>query len=140
MCCTEVVADILTGLHQIVRVDLLEDTGNSISPNIDIGQVEGAFVMGLGYWTTEKIVMAETVELLTNRTWNYKPPGAKDIPVDFRVKFPRNNPNPVGVLKSKGTQLTYVIFTSVIGLNLGARKNVWSTSKQDVKMTSKAFN
>ncbi|KAJ8936466.1 hypothetical protein NQ314_012328 [Rhamnusium bicolor] len=102
VCSTEIELDVLTGQHHVCRVDLLEDVGNSISPQIDIGQVEGAFVMGLGYFTTEQTVVGNNGQILTNRTWNYKPPGAKDIPIDFRVKFPKNNPNPVGVLKSKG--------------------------------------
>lgn len=46
--------------------------------------------------------MSPEGELLNCRTWNYTPPGVKDIPADFRVKFPANNPNPEGVLKSKG--------------------------------------
>ncbi|KAF2885005.1 hypothetical protein ILUMI_21179 [Ignelater luminosus] len=101
--CVETEVDILTGLYQIKRVDLIEDAGNSMSPEIDIGQVEGAFIMGLGYWTSEQIIFNSEGELLTNRTWTYKPPGVKDIPVDFRVKFPKNNPNPIGVLHSKAT-------------------------------------
>lgn len=80
----------------------MEDTGNSISPSIDMGQVEGGFVMGLGMWTTENVQFDSDGRIVTNRSWNYKIPGPKDIPVDFRVTFPANNPNPTGVLKSKG--------------------------------------
>ncbi|CAG9767287.1 unnamed protein product [Ceutorhynchus assimilis] len=101
VCASEIELDVLTGQYQVTRVDLLEDTGDSMNPAIDIGQIEGAFIMGLGYFCTEEIILSEEGETLTNRTWNYKPPGAKDIPVDFRVKFPKNCPNAVGVLKSK---------------------------------------
>jgi xanthine dehydrogenase/oxidase len=94
--------DILTGQHLVTRVDLIQDTGISLSPFIDIGQVEGALVMGLGYYTMERIVFNYEGKILTNNTWTYYPPGAKDIPIDFRVKLPKNNPNPLGVLKSKG--------------------------------------
>lgn len=101
VCAAEIELDVLTGLHQVTRVDILEDVGDSMNPEIDIGQIEGAFVMGMGYFTTEKVVVGENGEILSNRTWNYTPPGAKDIPIDFRIKLPGKNPNPVGVLKSK---------------------------------------
>lgn len=68
---------------------------------IDIGQIEGAYINGIGYYTTEKIVFDEEGQLLTDNTWTYLPPGAKDIPVDFRVKIPKNNPNPLEILKTK---------------------------------------
>jgi len=101
---TEVEVDILTGEKRIVRTDIMEDTGLSTSPIVDLGQVEGAFVMGLGMWTSEAIKYhPETGELLTMNTWEYKPPAAKDIPQDFRVHLIKNNSGATGVLSSKAT-------------------------------------
>ncbi|EDW59394.1 uncharacterized protein AOX1 [Drosophila virilis] len=101
---TEVELDVLTGNYLVKRVDLLEDTGESLNPNVDIGQIEGAFMMGLGYWTSEQVVVdKKTGECLTNRTWNYKPPGAKDIPVDLRIELLPKSPNKAGFMRSKAT-------------------------------------
>jgi xanthine dehydrogenase/oxidase len=53
-----------------VRTDLVEDAGKSLSPGVDIGQIEGGYIFGQGMWTTERIVYSpETGECLTNRTW-----------------------------------------------------------------------
>uniref|UniRef100_A0A1B0GDN7 FAD-binding PCMH-type domain-containing protein n=1 Tax=Glossina morsitans morsitans TaxID=37546 RepID=A0A1B0GDN7_GLOMM len=101
---TEVEVDILTGNNLVTRVDILEDTGESISPYVDIGQVEGAFIMCLGYWLTEQMLFdRQTGQLVTNRTWTYKPPGAKDIPIDFRIELLQGVPNSGGFMRSKAT-------------------------------------
>ncbi|XP_053383770.1 uncharacterized protein LOC123535779 [Mercenaria mercenaria] len=99
----EVDFDVLTGEHQLTRIDILFDMcGGNTNPALDVGQVEGAFVMGLGYWLTEECKYdPNTGALVTDSTWEYKPPSSKDIPVDFRVNFVKKNPNPRGVLGAK---------------------------------------
>ncbi|CAG4933298.1 unnamed protein product [Parnassius apollo] len=100
----EVETDIITGQWELKRVDLLEDVGQSVSPEVDLGQVEGAFVMGLGYWTCEKLEFEpKTGEVLSDRTWNYWVPQARDIPQDFRVYFRKKSYNYEIYLCSKAT-------------------------------------
>ncbi|XP_066268461.1 xanthine dehydrogenase-like [Branchiostoma lanceolatum] len=100
--CTEVELDVLTGEREITRVDIIHDSGESLNPEIDVGQVEGGFVFGLGYWLTEECRYdRKTGQLITNGTWEYKPPTTKDIPIDLRVTLLPNAPNPHGVLRSK---------------------------------------
>jgi xanthine dehydrogenase/oxidase len=83
--CTEVEIDCLTGEFEVLRADLLYDAHKSPNPAIDIGQIEGAFVQGMGYVTTEHIIFNENGALVTDNTWTYKPPCTKTIPIDFRV-------------------------------------------------------
>jgi len=101
---TEVEVDILTGEMYIVRADVLEDAGLSTNPQVDIGQVEGAFCMGLGMWTCEELKYArDTGDLLTKNTWEYKPPASKDIPQDMRISLLQGARNPLGCLSGKAT-------------------------------------
>ena len=83
--CAEVVIDTLTGEMKVTRVDLLHDVGKSLNPAIDLGQIEGAFVQGMGWLTTEELVFSQDGRLLTHAPSTYKIPCASDVPEDFRV-------------------------------------------------------
>ncbi|XP_034832567.1 uncharacterized protein [Maniola hyperantus] len=94
--------DVLSGKFQLNRCDILEDAGLSANPNIDVGQVEGAYVQGLSYLTCEKFVYDKnTGKLLSDDALEYEVYLAKDIPVDFRVYLRYNSRNPKGVMGSK---------------------------------------
>jgi xanthine dehydrogenase large subunit len=83
--CSEVVIDTLTGENKVTRVDILHDVGRSLNPAIDIGQIEGGFVQGMGWLTTEELVFDRKGRLRTHAPSTYKIPVASDIPADFRV-------------------------------------------------------
>lgn len=92
--CAEVVVDTLTGEYKILRADILHDVGDSLNPAIDIGQVEGAFIQGVGWLTTEELVWNDQGRLMTNGPAGYKIPAVADMPIDFRVKLVENRKNP----------------------------------------------
>ncbi len=85
--CAEVTIDRLTGEMRVDRVDILHDVGHSLNPAIDIGQIEGAFVQGMGWLTTEELVFDAHGRLRTHAPSTYKIPCASDVPEDFRVKL-----------------------------------------------------
>jgi xanthine dehydrogenase large subunit len=84
----EVIVDTLTGESRVLRADLLHDVGRSLNPAIDIGQIEGAFVQGMGWLTTEELVWHPQSGLLsTHAPSTYKIPTANDMPPDLRVRL-----------------------------------------------------
>jgi len=85
--CTEVAIDTLTGENKVLRVDILHDVGRSINPAIDIGQIEGGFVQGMGWLTTEQLVWNGRGLLTTHAPSTYKIPTAGDIPAHFKVEL-----------------------------------------------------
>jgi xanthine dehydrogenase large subunit len=91
--CSEVAIDTLTGEHKLLRVDILHDVGHSLNPALDIGQIEGGFVQGLGWLTTEELVWGADGQLQTRGASTYKIPTAADIPEHFQIKlWPEANP------------------------------------------------
>ena len=84
---SEVVVDTLTGEWKLLRADALYDAGKSLNPAIDIGQVEGAFIQGMGWLTTEELWWNGAGKLMTHAPSTYKIPGVSDCPEDFRVKL-----------------------------------------------------
>jgi xanthine dehydrogenase large subunit len=78
--CTEVVIDTLTGESRVLAVDILHDVGHSINPAIDIGQIEGGFVQGMGWLTTEQLVWNDKGRLATHAPSTYKIPATGDVP------------------------------------------------------------
>jgi xanthine dehydrogenase large subunit len=92
--CSEVIVDTLTGEYKMLRSDILHDVGASLNPAIDIGQVEGGFVQGMGWLTMEELVWNDKGKLMTSGPASYKVPAVADMPLDLRVKLVENRKNP----------------------------------------------
>ncbi len=90
---SEVVIDVLTGEYKVVRVDILHDVGKSLNPAIDLGQIEGGFIQGMGWLTTEELWWNAKGELQTHAPSTYKIPAASDVPEVFRVDLLRTGRN-----------------------------------------------
>jgi xanthine dehydrogenase large subunit len=98
---SEVEIDVFTGRHRLVRVDMLVDVGQSVSPLIDRGQIEGGFVQGAGWLTLEELLWDGEGRLATNAASTYKLPSWSELPDDFRVRFLDREPEPGVIFGSK---------------------------------------
>jgi xanthine dehydrogenase large subunit len=89
---SEVEIDALTGETRVLRVDIVEDCGRSLNQAIDIGQIEGAYVQGLGWMTCEELWWDDAGRLKTHGPSTYKIPGSRDVPAQFNVRILENRP------------------------------------------------
>jgi xanthine dehydrogenase large subunit len=89
----EVAVDTLTGESRVLRAELLQDCGRSLNPAIDLGQIEGAFVQGMGWLTTEELWWDPDGRLRTHGPSTYKIPGSRDVPPVFNARILRDAPN-----------------------------------------------
>ncbi len=90
---SEVIVDTLTGEYKVLRTDILHDVGKSLNPAIDIGQIEGGFVQGMGWLTTEELQWDDKGRLLTSGPATYKIPAIADMPEVFNVALMPDEPN-----------------------------------------------
>ena len=98
---SEVIVDTLTGEWKLLRADLLHDAGNSINEAIDIGQVEGAYIQGMGWLTMEELWWNPEGRLMTHAPSTYKIPAVSDCPAEFRTRLYRNSNHEETILRSK---------------------------------------
>uniref|UniRef100_A0A8C9WQ13 Aldehyde oxidase 5 n=1 Tax=Scleropages formosus TaxID=113540 RepID=A0A8C9WQ13_SCLFO len=101
-CCSEVEIDCLTGDHKNIRTDIVMDVGKSLNPALDVGQVEGGFVQGLGLYTIEELQFSPDGALRTRGPNQYKIPALCDIPPQLNVHLLADSQNPNAIYSSKG--------------------------------------
>ncbi|XP_060888829.1 aldehyde oxidase 6 isoform X2 [Labrus mixtus] len=101
-CCSEVELDCLTGDYRTVRTDIVVDIGRSVNPSVDIGQIEGAFMQGLGLYTLEELKFSPSGVLYTRGPSQYKIPAVCDVPLQFNVSLLSDTHNPRAIYSSKG--------------------------------------
>ena len=93
----------MTGESRLTRVDILHDCGQSLNPAIDVGQIEGGFIQGVGWLTSEELSWTNTGQLQTHAPSTYKIPTCSDAPVDFRVRMLESTQNrEETIFRSKG--------------------------------------
>ncbi|KAM8789638.1 aldehyde oxidase [Rhynchonycteris naso] len=100
--CSEVEIDCLTGAYKNIRTDIVMDAGYSINPALDIGQIEGAFIQGMGLYTTEELHYSPQGVLYTRGPNQYKIPTIRDTPIEFHVSFLPPSENSNTLYSSKG--------------------------------------
>uniref|UniRef100_A0A3B4XER0 Aldehyde oxidase 1 n=1 Tax=Seriola lalandi dorsalis TaxID=1841481 RepID=A0A3B4XER0_SERLL len=101
-CCCEVELDSLTGDYRTVRTDIVVDIGRSVNPSVDIGQIEGAFIQGVGFYTLEELKFSPSGLLYTRGPSQYKIPAVCDVPLQFNVYLLSDSENPHAIYSSKG--------------------------------------
>jgi xanthine dehydrogenase large subunit len=137
---SEIEIDEYTGELKVLRTDILMDLGRSINPGIDMGQVSGAFIQGMGWVTTESLYYQDkTGKLLSHSPTTYKIPNIQDTPRIFNIELLENNTNERNIFKSKAVgEPPLLLGTSV----WTAVKNALAYRSKNIlpKLTSPATN
>ncbi|XP_013620292.1 PREDICTED: indole-3-acetaldehyde oxidase-like isoform X2 [Brassica oleracea var. oleracea] len=136
---SEVEVNILTGETTILRTDIIYDCGKSLNPAVDLGQIEGAFVQGLGFFMLEEYLMNSDGLIVTDSTWTYKIPTVDTIPRQFNVEILNSGHHKNRVLSSKASGeppllLAASVHCAVRAAVKEAKKQIqtWSNNNREV--------
>ncbi|CAE6113271.1 unnamed protein product [Arabidopsis arenosa] len=134
---SEVEINVLTGETTILRTDIIYDCGKSLNPAVDLGQIEGAFVQGLGFFMLEEFLMNSDGLVVTDSTWTYKIPTVDTIPRQFNVEILNSGQHKNRVLSSKASGeppllLAASVHCAVRAAVKEARKQIltWNSNQQ----------
>jgi len=131
--CSEVELDTMTGEIVVLRTDILYDAAKSMNPMVDIGQAEGAFMMGLGFVTQEEVCFdKKTGHLLGHGTWEYKPPQSFNVPRVFNVTLAKNDALKDNILSSKASGEPPLVLASSV---LMAIREAIASFRRDAGLT-----
>ncbi|HBG52953.1 MAG TPA: hypothetical protein DDW70_01885, partial [Rikenellaceae bacterium] len=134
---TMVELNLLTGEFRIPDVWILHDCGVPIDQGIDLGQIHGAFIQGMGWCTMEKLITDEKGQLLTNSLDNYKIPGIWELPENFHIDLFQGNPEPRNVQNSRAIGEPPLIYALSVWLALcdarGKMLSIPATSEELIK-------
>ncbi|WP_246867572.1 xanthine dehydrogenase molybdopterin binding subunit [Diaphorobacter sp. LR2014-1] len=141
--CTEVAIDTHTGESRVLSVDILHDVGHSINPAIDLGQIEGGFVQGMGWLTTEQLVWNDEGRLATHAPSTYKIPATGDVPEHLRVQLwhQPNREDNVGGSKAVGEppfMLAISVYEALRNAIAAARGDGGGDARAPVQLTAPA--
>ncbi|XP_016148470.1 aldehyde oxidase 6 isoform X2 [Sinocyclocheilus grahami] len=130
--CSEVELDCLTGEYRTLKTDIVVDIGRSINPSIDIGQIEGAFMQGLGLYTMEELKFSPSGVLYTRGPGQYKIPSFCDVPLKFNIYLLAGSSNPHAIYSSKGIGEPTVFLGSCVFF---AIKDAVTAARKDADLT-----
>lgn len=125
--CSEVVIDTLTGESRLLRADILYDAGRSLNPALDRGQIEGGFIQGMGWLTSEELCWNEQGRLMTHAPSTYKIPSVSDCPEQLNVDFFDNGNVENNIYQSKAVGEPPL--PAAISVFLAIRDAIAATSK-----------
>jgi len=140
MAVSEVIVDTLTGAHKLLRVDILHDVGESLNRPIDMGQITGAFIQGVGWVTTEEIKWDDKGRLLTYSPDTYKIPSVQDIPDIFNVNILENAANDNTIRQSKAVGEPPFMLAFSVWMALRYAVSAVGNHKQDPDLPIPATN